>query len=102
MSDFLVVMAIAVITFGSRVVFLANPGSPPTGITRRFLDRFPLALFVALAASILVVRDAELDARLGWAAIGGAVLGGWVTRRSLYGVVTAGFGAYWIARLILG
>ena len=102
MSDLLLIVAMAAITYGSRVVFLANPGSPPSGIVGRFLDRFPLALFVALAASILVVPAAEVDARLGWAAIGGAVLGGWLSRRSLYGVIGAGFAAYWLARLLVG
>ena len=102
MSDFLLILAMGAITYGSRVVFLANPGSPPSGVARRFLDRFPLALFVALAASILVVPDADFDARLGWAAIGGAITGGWLTRRSLYGVVGAGFTAYWLARLVIG
>ena len=33
---------------------------------------------VALAASILVVPTADLDARRGWAAIGGAILGGFI------------------------
>ena len=102
MSDLLLILAMAVITYGSRVVFLAAPGSPPSGITRRFLDRFPLALFVALAASILVVPDAGIDARLGWSAIGGATLGGWLARGSLYGVVGVGFATYWLARLVLG
>lgn len=102
MSDLLLIMTMAVITYGSRVVFLANPGSPPTGLARRFLDRFPLALFVALSASILIVPDAEFDARLGWAAIAGAMAGGWLTKRSLYGVVGGGYAAYWLARLLVG
>jgi branched-subunit amino acid transport protein len=101
-SDLLLILAMAAITYGSRVVFLANPGAPPSGIARRFLDRFPLALFVALAASILVVPDAGIDARLGWAAVGGAVLGGWLAKRSLYGVIGSGLGAYWLARLVMG
>ncbi len=100
MSDFLLIVAMAVITYGSRVVFLANPGSPPSGIVRRFLDRFPLALFVALAASILVVPGSEVDAVPGWAAVVGAVAGGWLTRRSLYGVIGIGFAAYWLARVL--
>jgi len=101
-SDLLLIVAMGVITYGSRVVFLANPGAPPSGVARRFLDRFPLALFVALAASILVVPASEVDARLGWAAIAGAVLGGWATKRSLYGVVGPAFAAYWLARVMIG
>ena len=102
MSDFLLILAMAVITYGSRVMFLAHAGSPPSGLFGRFLDRFPLALFAALAASILIVPQADLDARLGWAALAGAIAGGWLTRRSLYGVVTFGFAAYWAARPLLG
>jgi len=100
MADLLLVVAMGAITYGSRVVFLAHPGAPPTGAARRFLDRFPLALFVALAASILVVPDSGLDPRLGWAAAGGAVAGAALTRRSLYGVIGCGFAAYWVVRLI--
>lgn len=102
MSDLAVVVAMGLITYGSRAIFLASPGSPPSGIGRRFLDRFPLALFVALAASILVLPSSDVDAVDGWVAVVGAVVGGWMTRRSLYGVVGVGFAAYWTARVVLG
>lgn len=102
MSDFLLILAMAAITYGSRVVFLAHAGTPPSGLFGRFLDRFPLALFAALAASILIVPQADFDARIGWAALAGAVAGGWLTKRSLYGVVGFGFAAYWAGRLFFG
>jgi branched-subunit amino acid transport protein len=102
MSDLAVIAAMGAITYGSRVVFLANPGAPPAGSVRRFLHRFPLALFVALAASILVVPDGDVDPRLGWAAAAGALLGGRATGRALYGVVGVGFAGYWVARWLVG
>jgi branched-subunit amino acid transport protein len=102
MSDLLLILAMGAITYGSRAVFLANPGTPPSGLVRRFLLRFPLALFVALAVSILVVPEGDVDARLGWAAIGGAALGGWVAKRALYGVVGVGFAGYWVGRWLTG
>ena len=100
MADLLLVLAMAAITYGSRVVFLARPGAPPAGIARRFLDRFPLALFVALAVSTLVVPGSEVAPAEGWAALAGGAVGGVATRRSLYGVVGAGLAAYWAVRLI--
>jgi branched-subunit amino acid transport protein len=99
MADLLLVLAMAAITYGSRVVFLARPGTPPEGVARRFLDRFPLALFVALAVSTLVVPGSDVGTAEGWAALGGGVLGGLATRRSLYGVVGVGLAAYWAVRL---
>ncbi|MCB2223354.1 MAG: AzlD domain-containing protein [Actinobacteria bacterium] len=102
MGDLLLILAMAAVTYGSRVVFLAGHGEPPAGFAKRFLDRFPLALFAALAASILVVPDPGFDARHGWAALAGAALGGVLTKRSLYGVVGFGFAAYWLARWVVG
>ena len=55
MTDLLVVLAMAAVTYGCRVVFLARPGRAPSGRLALFLERFPLALFVALAASTLLV-----------------------------------------------
>ena len=58
MTDLLVVLAMAAVTYGSRVVFLARSGRAPSGRLALFLERFPLALFVALAASTLLVPGA--------------------------------------------
>ena len=43
------VVAVAAITYGTRVAFLLRPRSVPEGALGRFLDVFPLALFVAIA-----------------------------------------------------
>jgi branched-subunit amino acid transport protein len=102
MTDLWVVLGMAAITYGCRVVFLAHPGRPPSGRVSRFLERFPLALFVALAASTLLVPGGLADPVPGYAALGGAVAGGAVTRRSLPGVLVGGIVAYWLARALGG
>ena len=91
------------ITYGSRVVFLARSGRTLKG--RRidsFLERFPLALFIALAAETLLVPEADVDPVLGCAAFVGAVAGAVAVRRSLPGVLVVGSTAYWLTRLIVG
>jgi branched-subunit amino acid transport protein len=102
MSDLMVVAAMAAITYGSRVVFLARSGEPPAGRVAAFLDRFPLALFISLATATLLVPDADVDPVLGYAAFAGAVAGGLLGRRSLAAVLVVGGTAYWVARLIVG
>jgi branched-subunit amino acid transport protein len=102
MTDLAVVLAMAAITYGSRVMFLAFPGRAPGGRLASFLKRFPLALFVALAASTLLVPGEGGDPIPGYAALGGAIGGGLLTRRSLAGVLGGGVAAYWVARWLIG
>lgn len=102
MSDLLVVVAMGAITYASRVVFLARPDKVPSARLTGFLERFPLALFVSLAATTLLVPGGVVDQPLGYAALGGAVAGGLLTRRSLPGVLVGGVAAYWLARLVTG
>ncbi len=96
------VVAMGTITYGSRVVLLARSGPALEGRLDAFLDRFPLALFIALATATLLVPDADVEPALGYAAFAGAVAGGILTRRSLVGVLMIGGAAYWLARLIAG
>ncbi|MBN2113998.1 MAG: AzlD domain-containing protein [Acidimicrobiia bacterium] len=102
MTDLLVVLGMAAVTYGCRVVFLVRPGRAPGGRLALFLERFPLALFVALAASTLLVPGGLDDPGPGYAALAGAVGGGLLFRRSLPGILAGGVAAYWLARLILG
>jgi branched-subunit amino acid transport protein len=102
MTDLAVVVAMAAITYGSRVVFLVVPGRVPPGRLAAFLERFPLALFTALAASTLLVPGGTAPAAPGYWALGGAVAGGIFGRRSLVWVLAGGVGAYWVARALLG
>jgi branched-subunit amino acid transport protein len=102
MTAFLVVLGMAAVPYGCRVLFLARPGRAPSGRLALFLERFPLALFVALAASTLLVPGGLADPAPGYAALGGAVAGAVVTRRSLAGVLAGGVAAYWLARGLIG
>jgi len=90
------------ITYGSRVVLLARSGRALEGRIDSFLERFPLALFIALATATLLVPDSDVEPALGYAAFGGAVAGGIVMRRSLPAVLIIGGAVYWLARLIAG
>jgi branched-subunit amino acid transport protein len=102
MTDLLVVLAMAAVTYGCRVVFLARPGRAPSGRLALFLERFPPALFAALAATTLLVPGGSDDPVAGYAALGGAVGGGLLGRRSLAWVLAGGVAAYWVARLLMG
>ena len=102
MTDLLVVLAMAAVTYGCRVLFLARPGRPPTGRLALFLERFPLALFVALATATLLVPGELSDPVPGYAALGGGTGGALLTRRSLSGTLVGGVAAYWLARWLVG
>ena len=102
MSDLALVLGVAVITFGTRVAFLLRPRAAPEGRIGRFLDVFPLALFIAIATSGLVAPwgSPELIANLAGAL--GGVVGGVVFRRSLWGVLGLGAACFYLARAIIG
>ncbi len=102
MSDALLVVAMGVITYGSRVALLARSGRTFEGKMDAFLERFPLALFIALAAATLLIPDSNVEPALGYAAFAGAVAGGVLIRRSLPAILIIGGSAYWIVRLIVG
>lgn len=75
MSDLLLVVAVAAVTYGSRVVLMAIPLEVPGGLFGRFLDVFPLALFIAIATSGLVAPEGTPEMSPGLAAAAGG--GGW-------------------------
>lgn len=98
MSYLWLVLVVAAINFASRISFLARPGAKSNN--NRFLEVFPVALFVSLAARDLIAPDASIIASPSLAAALGAVVGGLVFRRSILGVVGAGLAFYWVARLL--
>lgn len=102
MSSLALVLAAAVVTFASRAVFLAVPARPPRGAWARFLDVFPLALFVSLATASLAAPDGRVAATPALAAAAGGVLGAALARRSLVVVIGSGAVVYWAVRLLLG
>src|SRR5262245_60028821 len=102
MSDLLVVLGVAVITFASRASFMISPRHAPGGRIGRFLDVFPVALFVAIAVNALVapVGSTELTANV-IAALGG-IAGAFLFRRSVWGVFVLGAAFFYLARAVLG
>ena len=100
MSDLAIIVAMAAITYSSRAAFLLHPQEAPTGVVGRFLEVFPLALFVSLGTLGLAAPEGDLDVTIAlWAALGG-VVGSVVTKRSLMGILIFGGAAWWIAKLV--
>jgi branched-subunit amino acid transport protein len=97
-SHLLLIVVISVINFVSRFSFLARLRSQVK--ENRFLEVFPVALFVSLAAQDLLAPGGSLDVSPHLAAAAGAVAGGLVFRRSILGVVGTGLAFYWAARLL--
>ena len=102
MTDLSLILVVAVITFGSRVVFLARRREVPEGPVGRFLEVFPLALFIALATSGLAAPEGSLAITPALGGAVGGVVGAAATRRSLVGTILIGAAAYWLVRLLAG
>lgn len=102
MSDLTLILLVAAVTFGSRVVFLAKRGPLPEGLVGRFLEVFPLALFIALATTGLAAPDGVLAVTPAVGGAVGGVVGAIVTRRSLVGTILIGAAGYWLARVLSG
>ncbi len=102
MTDLTLILVVAVITFGSRVVFLARRRPVPEGIVGRFLEVFPLALFIALATTGLAAPEGSVAVTPALGGAVGGVIGAAVTRRSLVGTIVIGAAAYWLVRLLAG
>ncbi|MGQ0849621.1 MAG: AzlD domain-containing protein [Actinomycetota bacterium] len=101
MSELWMILLMAAITFGSRASFMLRKVSSDRVKHSRFLDVFPIALFVALAARDLIAPAGEPAMNPSVIAGIGGVLGGLVFRRSLVATVVIGLACYWIARLAL-
>jgi branched-subunit amino acid transport protein len=99
-SDLVLVAAVAAITFGSRLAFLIRPRPVPQGALGRFLDVFPLALFVAIAATGMVAPDGEPAVTPALAAALGGVIGAVVFRRNLWGVLAVGMVFFYVTRAL--
>lgn len=102
MSDLAVVLGVAVITFATRVSFLISPREAPSGRLGRFLDVFPVALFVAIAVNGLVAPMGSPELAANLFAVVGALVGGVVFRRSVWGVFMLGAVCFYLARAIIG
>ena len=102
MSDLLLVLIVAAITFISRVAFLVRPRRAPEGLVGRFLDVFPLALFVAIATDGLLAPSGSPEVTPALAAAIGGIAGAVVFRRALWGVLVVGAVAFYAVRALAG
>jgi branched-subunit amino acid transport protein len=98
MPDLILILLMAAITFGSRATFLIWPRPAPAGLWGRFLETFPLALFVSLATIGLAAPDGDPQGSIALVAAAGGLAGAALTRRSVIGVMLMGGAAYWVAR----
>lgn len=96
------IVLVAAITFSTRVAFLIRPRPAPGGAVGRFLDVFPLALFVAIATDALLAPQGSPEVSPALAAAVGGVLGGVVFRRALLGVLVTGAVVFYVVRAITG
>jgi branched-subunit amino acid transport protein len=102
MNDLLLVLAVAIVTYGSRVALFVNPRIVPEGRLGRFLDVFPLALFIAIATSGLVAPEGNPEFSPGLAAAAGGILGAVLFKRSLLGVMAVGAAMFYLVRFLAG
>jgi branched-subunit amino acid transport protein len=102
MSDLTLVILVAAITYATRLSFMLRPRPAPGGVLGRFLDVFPLALFVSLATVGMVAPDGDLDLTPALAAAVGGVLGAVLFKRNLWGVLGVGAALFYLARAIVG
>ncbi len=102
MSDLVLIVVAAAITFSTRVAFLVRPRPAPQGWVGRFLDVFPLALFVAIATDALVAPTGTPAWNPGLAAAVGGILGGVAFRRALWGVLAVGAASFYVVRALIG
>ena len=102
MNDLVLVLAVAVITYASRLAFLLRPRQVPGGALGRFLDVFPLALFMVIATSGLAAPAGTPEVTPALAAAIGGAAGGMLFRRNLWGVLTLGALAFYLTRQLFG
>jgi branched-subunit amino acid transport protein len=101
-NDLPLVILVAVITYATRLSFMLRPRPAPGGALGRFLDVFPLALFVSLAAVGMVAPNGALDLTPALAAAAGGVLGAVLFKRNLWGVLGVGAALFYLTRAMVG
>ena len=102
MSDLGLVLSVAVITYATRLAFLVRPRQVPEGPVGRFLEVFPLALFIVIATSGLAAPTGEPAITPALAAAAGGVAGGILFRRNLWGVLGVGAVFFYLTRAVVG
>jgi branched-subunit amino acid transport protein len=98
MSHLAIIVLVALITFLSRASFMLWRPSSRSMKENRFLEVFPVALFVAFAVTGFVAPRGELDFTPTLAAAAGGLAGAVIFRRSIAGIMACGLVIYWLAR----
>jgi len=100
MSDVVLILAVAAVTFASRVAFLIRPRPVPEGLVGKFLNVFPLALFIAIAAQGLLAPNGRPEITPALAALAGGIVGGILFKRNLWGVLICGAALFYLTRAL--
>jgi branched-subunit amino acid transport protein len=101
-DELVLVLLAGAVTFSSRATFMVRPPRQLPDPARRFLDIFPLALFMALAVRGLA-RPTIVDGASPVPALlaaGGALLAGRFTDHALLWMLAGGAAGYWIGVLL--
>lgn len=102
MSDLALVVTVAAITYATRLSFMLRSRPALGGRVGRFLEVFPLALFIAIAASGLAAPGGTPEVSPALAAAAGGVFGAIIFRRNLWGVLGLGAVAFYVVRALTG
>ena len=94
------IVAMALITQLSRLSFMLRPVTSQRLKENRFLEVFPVALFVSLAVAGFAPEGEVLSVTPSVFAGLGGVAGAVLFKRSMLGVVAVGAIAYLLARLL--
>lgn len=101
MSTFLLIVSMAAITLSSRLSFMTRPVKSDKVKENRFLEAFPVALFVTLAVVGFAPPGRDLVQLTPSVVAGlGGLAGAALFKRSMLGVVGVGALAYWLARIL--
>lgn len=100
MTNTLLIVAAATITFASRAFFLVKSVNSDKVRDSAFLDAFPLALFMVIATVGLAAPEGSIGITPAlWAGLGGAAAG-YLFKKSILAVVIVGFAVYWLVRVL--
>jgi branched-subunit amino acid transport protein len=99
MNTLALIVAMALITQTSRLSFMLRPVTSQKIRENRFLELFPIALFVTLAVAGFA-PEGEVGVTPSVIAGLGGVAGAALFKRSMLGVVAVGGVAYVVARLL--
>ena len=92
-------VAVAAITYGSRVVFMVRPRGIGGTANAGAISAFPLALFVSLATLGALAPSGEFEFDLAVVSAVGVATTAALTRKvGLLAVMGSGFAVFWVIR----